>query len=518
MEDDSVKILSDTLMEGIIINMAITKIKAIKNTLKKAIEYIANPDKTVDGTLVYSFGCSTNTADLEMALTAKQGSGNGNRIAYHIIQSFAPDDPVTPEKAFGIGKEFASKITNGRYEFVLTTHTDRNHIHNHIILNAVDFVEHKKYHYNMKEKYRIRSINDMLCKENNLSVIEKFSGRYGKSKYEYEKSKANESWKDKLCVAIDAAIKEAQSFDNFLEIMELEGYEIKRGKHIAFKAPGQERVTRSKRLGENYTEDAIRQRIENKENTIIIDSSTSHETAKDIKPINIESPVSSKPSQSKKKPFQQKRINLLVDIDKNLKAQQSMGYQQALVRNNINTLNRTMNFLIEHNLKTTEDYTGYADGIRAEYRLNLKSIKKIDDRLLDLSEKIKFTQNYKKYRSVYLESQKRKQNTEFYHEHEDEIVLYKASEIYFERKQLDPKSMNLHDLFEEYKSLKQEKSEIIKLNNPLKKSINELEIIEKNIATALDVELYKNSSTQKDDKMANDDITKKDKNSEREEI
>lgn len=113
--------------------MATSKIKTIRGTLKKAIDYIANPDKTNDGQLVFSHACSLETADIEMQLTAKQGTGIGDRIAYHLIQSFSPEDDISPKKALELGREFAKKVTGGKHEFVVTTHIDKEHIHNHII-------------------------------------------------------------------------------------------------------------------------------------------------------------------------------------------------------------------------------------------------------------------------------------------------------------------------------------------------------------------------------------------------
>ncbi|MCM1234974.1 MAG: relaxase/mobilization nuclease domain-containing protein [Ruminococcus flavefaciens] len=493
--------------------MAITKIKALKKTLNKAIHYIINPDKTEDGNLVYSFGCSVGTADLEMELTAKQGSGNGNRIAYHVIQSFSPDDSLTPERALELGKEFAAKITNGKYEFVVATHVDGNQIHNHIIFNAVNFVDHKKYHYGTKEKYRIREINDEICKENNLSVLPKYDGKR-KNKYENKHKKQEGGWTKKLKEVIDNAIQKSTSFDEFLSVMNMEGYEIKRGKHIAFHAPGQERkgnaaYTRSKSIGDNYTEEAIRSRIEHRGKDELIEKSTSFETAKKEDTEKFQNPQISKTSAIKKmekeipKINYQKRINLLVDISKNVKAQQSKGYEQALARSNINTLTKTMNYLIEHKITTSDEFAIFAEGMRAEYSLNRKSLRKIEDRLLDLSQQIKFTQNYKKYMPVFLESKRTRQKEEFYNVHKDEIALFKASEIYFERNQMNPRNMNLSKLFEEYKTLRNEKEDITKHCHSIEKSINELERVKQNIETALGVKLedrVENPSTNNDNR------------------
>lgn len=463
--------------------MAISKIKAIKSTMEKAIAYIMNPDKTEEGLLVSSFGCAPETAALEFQMTAKKGSQKGNRLGYHMIQAFSPEDEITPEKAHELGMEFAKKVTGGKYEFVITTHVDKGHIHNHIIFNATSFVDKKKYHCGVWkwEKKRIREINDKICKENNLSVIEKFSGRRGKSKYEYEQSKLGSSWKDKLASAIDNAILKAKDFEDFLFIMEMEGYEIKRGKHIAFWTEGQDRFTRAKTIGEAYTEEAIKERIANgdKERVEKISEKTS-----DIQNTEKQKTQKTETYRNSRKPDSNK-INLLVDISKNIKAQNSKAYERALIRSNIDTLVKSMNYLIRHNIVTPEDFAVYASGMKAEYDLNRRNIKRLENDLLDMSEKIKFTQNYKKYKSVYLQSVKEKQNREFYHEHEEEIVQYKAALIYFERNGIIPDEIKLSDLFNQYKVMKEEKDEIKKNFIPVKEAYKEMNIVKKNIEESL---------------------------------
>ncbi len=467
--------------------MATSKIKAIRGTLRKAVDYIVNPDKTNDGQLVFSHGCSPETADIEMQFTAKQGTGIGDRIAYHLMQSFSPEDDISPEKALELGKEFARKVTGGKHEFVVTTHIDKEHIHNHIIFNSVDYVNHRKYHSDKKDKFRIRDINDEICLENNLSVLPKYDAKR-KRTYENTYKKESDGWRKKLKTAIDSAVRTSATFDDFLLAMELEGYEIKQGKHISFRAPEQKRFVRAKSIGEDYSEEAIRRRIESDEN-ITVSESGPKEAYGTNAVRGIQNPKQ-KTAFAEKKPFFQKRINLLVDISKNLKAQQSRGYEQALVRSNINTLVKTMNFLIEHKLTTSDDFTVYEEGKEAEFSLYRKDIGRIENELLDLSERIKFTQNYKKNAAVYYES-KRNPGPEFFREHEEEIVLFKASEIYFDRKQLNPKTLNLGEMFEHYKELKAEQSALMKRRNSVKKELNELDIIKKNIAEALNLDLEK---------------------------
>lgn len=485
--------------------MATSKIKAIKSTLRKAIDYIVNPDKTDSGQLVYSHGCSVETADLEMAITAKQGTGRGDRIAYHLMQSFSPEDDISPEKALELGIEFAQRVTGGKSEFVIATHIDKDHIHNHIIFNSVDYVNHRKYHSDTKDKYRIRDINDDICKANNLSVLPKYDGqRKFKYKNVYKEEKNN--WIKKLQAAIDQAIQTSDTYDDFLLALEMEGYEINktRKKFISFRAPGQERFTRAKTIGDNYTEEAIRDRIKNKDKVPVPDISvnennTTAESNKNTETTNTRKDQKSKTTQQKA--FYSKQINLLVDISKNIKAQQSKGYEQALVRSNINTLVKTMNFLIEHKINTSEDYQIYAGGKQAEYLLYKKDIRKIENEMLDLSEKIKFTQNYKKNVPTYYKSKRVKNKAEFAREHEDQIVMFKAAEIYFNRKQLDPKTINLTELFERYKELKIQEEEIAKRSHSLKKEIDELDRVAQNIEKALGINLdetRENTDTVKD--------------------
>ena len=484
--------------------MATSKIKTIKNTLKKAIDYIINPSKTDEGLLVYSHGCSVETADLEMAITAKRGTGRGDRIAYHLIQSFSPEDDISPEKALELGKEFAQKVTGGKYEFVIATHMDKDHIHNHIIFNSVDYVNHRKYHSDKKDKYRIRDINDEICKANDLSVLPKYNAKK-KNNYKNSYIREKDAWKNKLKLAVDRAIQQSETFEDFLFALEMEGYEkSNRTKYISFRAPGQEKFTRLKTIGNNYTEEVIRERIENKDKEPAIEKEQ-YEKNDAVKPSQkTENAKEPKNVLGKKKPFYSKRINLLVDISKNIKAQQSKGYEQALVRSNINTLVKTMNFLIEHKITTSEDFQVYEEGKQAEYSLYRKDIRKIENELLYLSEKIKFTQNYKKNASVFYESKRVKNQSEYIRKHEDQIVLFKASQLYFERKQINPKELNLAEMFEQYRALKTEKEELAKRCEPLKKDIDELDRVAKNIETALGMNFKETSEYADEVKEKND--------------
>ena len=267
--------------------MAITKIHPIKSTLNLSIKYILNSDKTDKNILISTYMCNEKTAHNQFLNTRKLNNINGTVLARHLIQSFLPNE-ITSEKAHEIGKSLCKEILKDQYEYVLSTHIDKNHIHNHIIFNNVSFVTGKCYQSNKKTYYKIRSISDKLCRENNLSVVDKFYEKYkkkfktkGKSYYEYSHYKKGTSWKSKLQFSIDKAVEKSNTWEEFLKIMERYGYEIKFGKHIAFKHKDKERFTRSKIIGDDYTEENLRKRI--RENNIKELIDTSNEKIKSSK-------------------------------------------------------------------------------------------------------------------------------------------------------------------------------------------------------------------------------------------
>ena len=220
--------------------MAVTKIKPVKSTLSKALDYIENPDKTDGKMLISSFGCSYETADIEFGYTLSQALDKGNNLAFHLIQSFAPGE-VDYEKAHEIGKQLADAVTKGQHEYVVTTHIDKGHIHNHIIFCAVNFVDHHKYNSNKRSYYGIRNMSDKLCRENGLSVVVPGKGSKGKSYAEYQAEKTGTSWKGKLKIAVDALIPQVSSFEELLQRLQAAGYEIKPGKYVSCRAPGEQR-------------------------------------------------------------------------------------------------------------------------------------------------------------------------------------------------------------------------------------------------------------------------------------
>ena len=291
--------------------MAVTKTHPIKSTLKAAIDYICNPEKTAGKLLVSSYGCAAETADIEFAWTRRHAIDKGTNLGRHLIQAFQPGE-VTPEQAHEIGMELAREILGGRYEFVLTTHTDRNHVHNHLIFNAVSFADHKHYHSNKRSYHFIRRTSDRLCKEHGLSVIVPGQDK-GKSYIEHQAERAGTSYKAKLRAAIDRLLPGCHDLEELLVRLQREGYELKRGKYISARAPGQERFTRLKTLGADYAEDALPARMAGR----------------------------ARPSRQPKQ--RGGRVSLLIDIQNNIKAQQSAGYRHWATIENLKRIAETSN-------------------------------------------------------------------------------------------------------------------------------------------------------------------------------
>ena len=436
--------------------MAVTKIKPIKSTLKKALEYIQNPDKTDDKMLVSSFGCSYETADIEFAFTLSQALDKGNNLAHHLIQSFEPGE-VSFEKAHEIGKQLADAVTKGQYEYVLTTHIDKGHVHNHIIFCAVNFVDYHKYNSNKRSYYGIRNINDRLCYENGLSVITPEKGRKGKSYIEYQTAKTGTSWKGKLKEAVDLLIPQIKDFEELLEKLQASGYEIKLGKYVSCRAPGQERFTRLKTLGIDYTEEAIQKRIAG------------------IRSRNV------------KIPKQEKGISLLIDIENNIKAQQSAGYEHWAKIHNLKQAAKTMNFLTENNILQYEYLIKKIDEIILDSEQTADSLKQVEKKLSDMAVLIKNISTYQKTKDIHRGYIKAKDKEAYRRKYESSLILYEASGKALKDAGIK-KLPELAALQKEYTALQKKKEAIYSDYGKLKKKVKEYQKIKQNVDTILQKE------------------------------
>ncbi|MDY4172691.1 MAG: relaxase/mobilization nuclease domain-containing protein [Evtepia sp.] len=375
--------------------MAVTKTHPIKSTLKAAIDYICNPVKTDGKLLVSSYGCTAETADIEIEWTRRHSIDKGSNMGRHLIQAFEPGE-VTPEEAHEIGMQLAKEILGGKYEFVLTTHIDKDHVHNHLIFNAVSFTDHRHYHSNKRSYHYIRRTSDRICKEHGLSVIIPGQDK-GKSYIEHTATQAGTSYKAKLKAAIDRLIPVSADFEDLLLRLQREGYEIKRGKYVSCRATDQERFTRMKTLGVDYTEEAITARIAGR----------------------------SRPSRQPKQ--RDGKISLLIDIQNNIKAQQSAGFAHWATLNNLKQAAKTMNFLTEHGITSYGELESRLAAMTKRRDTAHASIKETEARTAELSLVMKHASTYRQLKPMYDRYRQSRDKEKFLRGHESEIILFEAA-------------------------------------------------------------------------------------------
>lgn len=425
--------------------------------MSKAIAYILNPEKTDEKLLVSSYGCASETAAREFEWTRKIAEQKGMNpvriIARHVIQSFEIGE-VTPELAHEIGKQFADEILGGKYEYVLTTHIDKDHVHNHLIFNAVDFVDYHAYKSYKRIYYDMREVSDRLCKENGLSVIPPSQNK-GMGYKEYTEAKRGTSWKQKLKQTIDRLVITAKDYDDFLRLMQEAGYEIKTGKYISFRAEGQERFTRSKTIGENYTEERIKERIAGR---------TPRRSQRQATP---------------------KGISLIGDIQERIRLIDSKGYEHKAKLTILKEAARTLNYLTENNLLQYADLEKKVEDVHGSYDRTGKELKVVEARLREVQPLIKNISNYQRLKPVYDAFQKAKDKPGFKAKHEAELVIFEAARSTLLAMQGDEKLPSLKALQAEQAQLFEEQERLYAERNRLKKEVKQIETVKSNVDTFL---------------------------------
>ena len=432
--------------------MAITKIHPIKATLNLAIEYITDNKKTDEQILVSTNKCYPASAHTQFLKRREEQNTRGNVLARHLIQSFLPGE-TTPEIAHQIGLELCKNILKGEYEFILSTHIDKGHIHNHIIFNNVNMATGKCYQSNKRSYHQIRYQSDKLCKEHNLSVIDEYYERFkkkyktnGKSWYENEQSQKGNSWKSRLQFDIDRMIKQSKDWVEFIQKMTELSYEIKYGKHIAFKQKGKERFTRSRTIGADYTEDRINERI-------------------------LESNI--------KKTFPvKKRIGSIIDIANNPKIQQSKGYEYWATKHNLQVASDTVLSMREKGFQSLAQLDNYIKKSADKRQSLQEKIKKLEEKIETLSLSMEQVHTVNKYRQIYQEYKKNPGDKDFFREHKAEILLYENA--LDSLKKSYSKMPNSKQLFEKLEDLSQKKNTLFKEYSSAKSEMNELYQIRKN--------------------------------------
>ena len=435
--------------------MAYTKIHAIQATVHKAVDYICNPAKTDESILISSYGCSPETAAYDFRFALSRTSQSDPNKAYHLIQSFLPGE-VSYKEAHRIGVELADKLLEGRYSYIVTTHIDKGHVHNHIIFCAADNINHEKYHDCKKTYYHIRSISDELCREHDLSVIVPGEKR-GKTYKEWQAGKSGSAWKERLKTDIDEAIKSAATYEDCIELIRAKGYEVKGAdfgenahKFISFRPLDRERFVRgsAKSLGVDYTKERIKQRIEEKA------------LAKDKKRVPF--PVRKKPvvrdysrkdliDTSGDKFIQSPGLKHWADVQ-NLKIA-AASYSQA---SSISELEQQISS------KSMLAKTARESLIETEHQLK------------DLGQLLKYAEQYKANHIYHVRYQKSKDKDAYLRRHETELILHDGAENMLKRYGIDLKTLDVDKLRSEYNALYSKKETLQKTYRSAEKELADL--------------------------------------------
>ena len=384
----------------------------VSTAISDIIDYAENPEKTDYGRLITGYECDSRTADAEFLFSKRQYTaltgrtrGADDVIAYHLRQSFVPGE-VTPEEANRIGCELAKRFTKGNHAFIVCTHFDKHHIHNHIIWNSTSLDFARKFRNFLGSTRAARRLNDTLCIENGLSIVEN-PKRHGKSYNKWLGDQAKPSNRALLRVAIDAVLAQNPAdFDALLKLLRDAGYEIKPGKIPALRGKNQKRFIRLDTLGSGYSEAELR---------AVLSSEKAHQPRKKII-----------------RPAPDKKVNLLVDIQAKLRAGKDVGYERWAKVFNLKQMAQTVNYLTEHGLLEYDALAAKTASVTARYNELSAQIKAAEKRLDEIAVLKTQIVNYAKTRDTYVAYHKAGYSKKFLSEHESDILLHRAAKKSFD--------------------------------------------------------------------------------------
>ena len=436
--------------------MAITKIHPVRNT-KAAVNYIIDKDKTDGEIYVSSYACAAQTADIEFEETASMGSGLGNVNAQHLIQSFKPGE-VDAVTAHEIGNRLAMELTGGKHEFVLATHVDKDHIHNHIVFNQVSFVDYKKFRMNKNSFNKMQDISDRLCASYGLSVIEK-SGHKGKDYIEYKNISTHNSNRQMLKNTIDSFIPFVENVDELFKMLNVLGYEIKETNgNYSLKKEGSERFMRLNSLGEKYSFDAIVTRIKHKD--------------LNATPLIL---------------HQNKDIGLLKDLSKEIAVIKNPAYLNKVAITQVKILAQTYSFLNTHGITSAS----MIKDKQAEWALNVKelraTIRDMESRMDELKTVYEALLDREKYNDVYSAYIKSGKSNAFFDEHTAELKLFGAACKKLTEHHVSPNSKS-DEIRAQFESLKKERDAQLDKYHSVANNLKQLNTAAKNIDILLSTE------------------------------
>ena len=446
--------------------------RTIAQTLGDRTDYAKNPEKTEKGELVTAYGCDPITVDEEFMLQKRlyfQVTGRSRTddvIAYQIRQSFKPGE-ITPEEANRLGHELALRFTKGKYSFIVATHTDRAHIHNHIVFNSTAMDGTKKFRDFRRSGLALQKISDLICLENGLSVITPAPYSERQKRTVYPK---RETVRSIICSDIDTILAgKPKDFEAFVMALENAGYAVKRGRHLAVKGKTQQRSIRLSSLGDGYREEDIR---------ALFTGERKHE------------------SKSAGKMRQEKPVSLLIDVQKKLR-EKGPGYARWATVYNLKQMSKTLLFLRDHNIDSAEQLQELAAQKAAKRDELLSSIQTSEKRLAEIAALKKHIINYSKTRSTYEAYRKAGYSKKFFEAHREELTLHKAAKEAFD--ELGMKRLpKVKELNAEYAELLSGKKAAYAEYRKLRDEAQELTIARRNIESLYEAEQKETKEHQKE--------------------
>ena len=434
--------------------------RSVGTAITNILDYVENPQKTDSGRLITGWQCDSRVADAEFlfskrryaALTGRTRGGD-DVIAYHVRQSFTPGE-VTPEEANRIGVEFAKRFTKGNHAFIVCTHIDREHVHNHIIWNSTALDCKRKFRNFWGSTRAVRRLSDTLCVENGLSIVEN-PKCHGKSYNKWLGDKKKPSQRDKLRAFIDAALAQKPAdFDALLKLLQEAGCEVKRGKVPSIKAPGWKAPARMDTLGADYGVNVLH---------AVLSGQKAHTPRK--KPVQL---------------TPEKQVNLLVDIQAKLRAGKGAGYARWARSFNLKQMAQTLNYLSEHGLMEYGALSEKTAAATARYHELSGQIKAAEKRLAEIAVLRTHIINYSKTREVYVAYRKAGYSKKFKAEHEAELLLHQAAKKAFD--ELGVKKLpTVRSLQVEYAALLAEKKEAYGDYRKAREEMKELLAVKTNV-------------------------------------
>ena len=444
--------------------MAVTRIIPIRGSkgqsviraLTERTDYIKNPDKTENGALVYAYGCTPQLVAAEFALskrlyTQRTGRKEPGVIAYHIRQSFKPGE-ITPEEANRVGRELAERFLKGRHAYIVCTHTDRRHIHNHIIFNSTTLDGTAKFRDFLGSGRALWRLSDLICLEHGLSVIAN-PQRYTNPTYDkWLGDKKPPSHRDVLRADIDAALaRKPNSFDELLQFVRENGYRVSVGKNVTFYKDGQKGI-RLHTLGEGYSEAELR--------AVITGKITHNPRGK------------------------RENANLLIDIEAKLAAGKSGGYERWAKVFNVKQMAKTLLYLREHGIKSRAELTAQTDAASEKLAAAKERITALDARIAEVNELRGQIIAYAKTREVFTEYKAAHYSRKFYDAHADEIEQHREAKRCFNEHNLT-RLPKVKDLNAEFNNLVAEKRAAYADYRALRDEHRELLVHRHNVETFL---------------------------------